>query len=460
AEGDTKGRIVLATVKGDVHDIGKNLVDIILTNNGYTVINLGIKQPISDIIKACEEHNADAIGMSGLLVKSVNVMEDNLKEMAGRGIDVPILLGGAALSRHYCESYLRNLYAEAGGKVYHGKDAFEGLRLMDHIMAGKTDTLDQEIEDRLTKRADAEEKIEAAKAKDRQKQEAGAAAAGGGTAVVEVVRSDVATDVKVPTVPFVGSKVVDDIPLDELVGYVNRIALYRGQWQFKKGRLSDAEYDKLITGTVDPLFDAMVEDAKKNRTLHPALVYGYYPCNSDGEDLILYDPEDDSREIERFSFPRQDGKKHLCISDFFKRVDSGEKDVIGLTCVTVGQKVSEVTRKLFAEDKYQDYLYLHGFGVECAEALAEYWHKRVREEMGIDDQDAEDPRKLFTQHYRGSRYSFGYPACPDLSDEEKLFRLLEPERIGCTLTESYEIEPEQSTSCIVVHHPEAKYFNV
>ncbi len=455
-EGSTKGKIVLATVKGDVHDIGKNLVDIILTNNGYTVFNIGIKQPISDILKAHEAHDADAIGMSGLLVKSVNVMEENLKEMVEQGVDVPILLGGAALSRNYCDGYLRKIYAEGGGKVYHGKDAFEGLRLMDHIMGGKTDALDAEIEERLNKRADAEEKIAAAQARKQEQAEA----AGEPVAVAVAARSDVATDVAVPTAPFLGSKVIEHVPLEECAPYINRVALYRGQWQFKKGRLSDEEYDTLIRETVDPLFDSMVEKCLNDNILRPAVAYGYYRCNSDGDDLVLFDPEDDAREIERFSFPRQEGKKRLCISDFFKPVDSGEKDVIAMTCVTMGQRVSDVARDLFERDKYQDYLYMHGFGVECAEALAEYWHKRVRDELGISDQDAPDVKKLFTQNYRGSRYSFGYPACPDLSDEDKLFRLLEPERIGCTLTESHEIEPEQSTSCIVVHHPEAKYFNV
>ena len=464
-EGDTKGKIVLATVKGDVHDIGKNLVDIILTNNGYTVINLGIKQPIGEILKAYHEHQADAVGMSGLLVKSVNVMEENLKQMVEQQIDVPLLLGGAALSRHYCDSYLRRIYAEAGGKCYHGKDAFEGLRLMDHIMEGRTEELEAEIEERLTKRADAEEKIE----KMREKEEARrasevsvAAEAGGGAAVAEVVRSDVATDVPVPTAPFLGSRAIESVGLDQIVPYINRVALYRGQWQFKKGRLTKDAYDKLIRETVDPLFDSMLQRCKDEAILHPAVAYGYYHCNSDGDDLVLYDPTpgNEDRQIERFTFPRQDGKKHLCISDFFKPIDSGEKDLIALSCVTMGSRVSEVTHELFQSDQYQDYLYLHGFGVECAEGLAEYWHKRIREEMGIADQDADDPRKLFTQTYRGSRYSFGYPACPDLADEQKLFKLIEPERIGCTLTESYEIEPEQSTSCIVVHHPEAKYFNV
>jgi len=462
-EGSTKGKIVLATVKGDVHDIGKNLVDIILTNNGYTVFNIGIKRPIGDILKAYEEHAADAIGMSGLLVKSVNVMEENLKEMVAQGVDVPVLLGGAALSQHYCNSYLRNIYAEGGGKVYHGKDAFEGLRLMDCIMEGRTDELDTEIEAKLAKRAEAQEKVAAARAKEADAEPAPAGDGGdaGGVAVaVKPTRSAVATDVPVPQPPFLGSRLVERVPIDEIVPYVNRIALYRGQWQFKKGRLSDAEYDRLITDTVDPLFDELVQRDKDEDLLHPSVVYGYFRCQSNGNDLVLFDPDDDDREIERFTFPRQDGKKHLCISDFFRPVGSGEKDVIAMTCVTVGPRVSVVARELFESDQYKDYLYLHGFGVECAEALAEYWHKKVREELGIAGDDADETKKLFTQGYRGSRYSFGYPACPDLSDEDKLFRLIDPGRIGVTLTETHEMEPEQTTSAIIVHHPEAKYFSV
>ncbi|QDU71919.1 methionine synthase [Mucisphaera calidilacus] len=449
-EGQTKGTMLLATVRGDVHDIGKNLVDIILSNNGYTVHNIGIKIPVNEIIAKYHETKPDAIGLSGLLVKSVNVMEENLKELNAQGIDVPMILGGAALSRHYCESHLRSVY---NGRVYHGTDAFEGLRLMDYLVNNRTDELDDEIETRLNKRADTDAKL-AAMAENKKK------TANGATAVAAPARSEVATDVAVPTAPFFGSRIVEDIPLDQVLPYVNKVALYRGQWQFKKGKKSDAEYQDQVDHEVEPIFQELRRRAHDEGFLTPRIVYGYYPCQSDADDLIIFDPDDHDREIERFSFPRQEARKRLCIADFFRSVDTGEKDVIGLSCVTVGHEVSRIAKTLFDNDDYQQYLYIHGFGVETAEALAELWHKRMRAELGIGNDDSPAIRELFTQKYRGSRYSFGYPACPDMSDQEKLFRLLEPQRIGCNLTENWQIDPEQSTSAIIVHHPEAKYFNV
>lgn len=475
-EGQSKGKIVLATVKGDVHDIGKNLVDIILTNNGYTVYNIGIKQPIAEIIKAWKEHQADAIGMSGLLVKSVNVMEENLKEMNGGGFATlpPIVLGGAALSRHYCESTLRDTYE---GDVFYGKDAFDGLRVMDHIVSGATATLNQEIEDRQGKRSKAEELIVKAKQERAGRSAAeGASGAGGagGVAVKDAVRvrSDVKTDVPVPAAPFWGSRVVTGIDLDHVYPFINPVALFRGQWQVKKGALSDEAYDTLIEDEITPVFERLKKECKEKQILQPSVVYGYFPCNSDGDDLVVYDPSEMElgtrhsalgtrrKELERFTFPRQADKRRLCISDFFRSVDSGEVDVLAMHCVTMGPRASEVARELFAKNDYTQYLYLHGLGVETAEALAEYWHKRIRQELGIAGEDSPRMRELFTQHYRGSRYSFGYPACPEMSDQDKLWRLLKPERIGCVLTENWQIDPEQSTSAIVVHHPEAKYFNV
>jgi len=449
-DGQSKGKIILATVKGDVHDIGKNLVDIILSNNGYDVVNLGIKQPIADIIAAYQKHDAHAIGLSGLLVKSVNVMEDNLRELNDQKIAVPMLLGGAALSKHYCDSHLRNVYQ---GKTYHGKDAFEGLRIMDHLMGGKTDVLDQEIETRLAKRAKAEKLHAESKARSKA-----AVAASAGTATA--TRSDVATDVDIPEPPFWGHRLVEQVNPNDVYPFINRTALYRGQWQFKKGAMDDKEYAHFIEDEVEPIFDRLAAQCRDEKIVEPQLVYGYYPCQSSGEDLIVFDPEDHDREIERFTFPRQEGKKRLCISDYFRSVDSGVKDVLGLSCVTVGPRSTEVSRKLFESDNYSEYLYLHGFSVESAEALAELWHKRMRQEMGIAGDDSSEIRKLFTQHYRGSRYSFGYPACPNMQDQEILFRLLQPDRIGCVLTDNWQIDPEQSTSAIIVHHPEAKYFNV
>ncbi len=453
-EGQTKGSIVLATVKGDVHDIGKNLVDIILSNNGYTVYNLGIKQPIGAILDAWRQHQADAIGLSGLLVKSVNVMEENLKELNTQGVTAPTLLGGAALSRHYCESHLRSIYS---GGVYHGTDAFEGLRIMDHLVQDDLESLEQEIETRLTKRAQTDEKLAAMKQQKTAEAEARSAGTGG-TAVV--TRSDVATDIDPPTPPFWGNRVVASIPLDEVYPYINKVALYRGQWQFKKGAKTDAQYQAQIEDEVDPIFDRLSQQCRDEAILQPKVVYGYFPCASLGDDLIVYAPTNASRETLRFSFPRQPGRRRLCISDFFQAAGSDQKDVLGLMCVTVGPEATHRAKTLFDANNYSEYLYLHGFSVECAEALAELWHKRMRQELGLAGDDSPKVRDLFTQKYRGSRYSFGYPACPEMSDQEKLFTLLKPDRIGCVLTENWQIDPEQSTSAIIVHHPEAKYFNV
>lgn len=455
-QGQAKGIIVLATVKGDVHDIGKNLVDIILTNNGYHVVNIGIKQPISDIIKAWQEHKADAIGMSGLLVKSVNVMEENLKELNSQQLSPHIILGGAALTRHYCESHLRATYT---GKVFYGKDAFDGLRTMDLIVSGRTPDLDREIDERQSKRSKAEEMI----TQTRIAKLAAANKDGPATATGERVRSDVSTTLAVPAAPFFGSRVVTGVELDDIYPFINPIALFRGQWQVKKGALSEAEYEAMLEDKVQPVFERLKAECKAKGVLRPAVVYGYFPCNSDGDDLVVWDPLTtgaNRKELERFTFPRQSDKRRLCISDYFRPIESGETDVLGLHCVTMGSKASEAAKALFEKNEYKEYLYLHGLGVETAEALAEFWHKRMRQELGIANEDSPKVRELFTQHYRGSRYSFGYPACPNMSDQEKLFRLLQPERIGCVLTENWQIDPEQSTSAIIVHHPEAKYFNV
>jgi 5-methyltetrahydrofolate--homocysteine methyltransferase len=452
AAGQAKGTIVLATVKGDVHDIGKNLVDIILSNNGYRVVNLGIKQPIDEILRAWREHAADAIGLSGLLVKSVNVMEDNLKSLNEQGLTPPVLLGGAALTRHYCEGHLRGTYR---GGVFYGKDAFEGLRTMDMIRAGRSAELNAEIDQRQGKRSMAEELINRTRV-----EKLAAANAGRGVPAGPPGRSDVRRDVPVPTPPFWGSRVATGIDLDDVYPFINTVALFRGQWQVKKGALSDDEYEAMIEDQVRPVFERLKESCKDRAILKPAVVYGYFPCNSEGEDLIIWRPESPREEWLRFQFPRQPDKRRLCISDYFRPVESGERDVIGMHCVTVGARASEAAQELFKANNYTEYLYLHGLGVETAEALAEYWHKRMRQELGISGEDSPRIRDLFTQHYRGSRYSFGYPACPDMADQSKLFALLDPSRIGCALTENYQIDPEQSTSAVIVHHPEAKYFNV
>jgi 5-methyltetrahydrofolate--homocysteine methyltransferase len=459
-EGEGKGSIVLATVKGDVHDIGKNLVDIILSNNGYTVHNIGIKQTLPQILEAWKQTKADAIGLSGLLVKSVTVMEENLKELNEQKIDVPVILGGAALTRHYCESHLRDLYA---GKVFYGKDAFEGLRTMDMLKAGKTGVLDEEIAERLGKRSDAQKVVAEARAKKAEQQDdfAASKSGGGGEAgTATAVRSTVATDIVVPEAPFWGSRVVEGLSLDEIYPFINTTALFRGQWQFKKGSMGPEQYEQFLEDKVHPVFERLKAELRDNTVLHPRVVYGYWPVQSDGDDLIVFDPKDNDKEIERFRFPRQKSSKKYCIADFFKSVESGRKDVLGLTCVTMGEDVSKLTKKLFDNNDFTEYLYTHGMGVECAEALAELWHKRVRAELGIGGEDSPKIPELFRQKYRGSRYSPGYPACPDMSDQEIIWRLLEPGRIGCELTENWQIDPEQSTSAFVVHHPEAKYFNV
>ena len=466
AEGATKGKIVLATVKGDVHDIGKNLVDIILSNNGYTVINLGIKQPLPQIMDAFREHKPDAVGLSGLLVKSVNVMEENIDELNG-GKDRPrLILGGAALTRHYCEGHLRGKYK---GECYYGKDAFDGLRIMDLITTGQTAALTTEIEERQGKRSKAEETILASRA---AKLAASNKPAEGGTATLERVRSNIAPAASIPAAPFWGSRVVDTLDLDDIYPFINPVALFRGQWQFKKGSLTDAQYDAMLEDKVIPLFERLKQQCKDDRILQPKVVYGYFPCNSDGNDLIIWNPPSNPSgqsgklspssltENLRFTFPRQSDKQRLCISDFFRPVESGQVDVIGMHCVTMGSRASEAAKALYQANKYQEYLYLHGLGVECAEALAEFWHKRMRQELGIATADSPRIKELFTQHYQGSRYSFGYPACPDMSDQDKLFALIDPGRIGCVLTENWQIDPEQSTSAIIVHHPDAKYFNV
>lgn len=437
-----KGRIVLATVAGDVHDIGKNLVDIILSNNGYTVFNIGIRQKIEAIIEAANENNADAIGLSGLLVKSVGVMEQNLHELNMKSIQTPVMLGGAALTRHWAESHLRSIYK---GSLYYGRDAFEALAVCDKLVTGELAEIDSQIEARLTKRAEVEAKVQAGR-KDRVDK----------SGESEGISVDVVT---VPEAPFFGSKVETEIDLDLIYPYINETALFRGQWGFRKGALSQEAFDTLLEDTVKPIFERLKLWCKEENVLQPKVVYGWWPCNSDGDDIVMYDPEVLGKEVARYTFPRQSKRAKRCLSDFFKPLESGEKDVIGMSCVTVGAEVSKRTRDLFEKDEYTEYLYLHGIGVECAEALAEYWHKKMRGELGIDGDDKPTAKELFAQGYRGSRYSFGYPACPEMEKQETLFKLLEPDRIGCTLTESWEIVPEQSTSAIIVHHPQAKYFS-
>jgi 5-methyltetrahydrofolate--homocysteine methyltransferase len=455
----TKGTMVLATVKGDVHDIGKNLVDIILTNNGYKVVNLGIKQPIEEILRAHQEHQADAIGMSGLLVKSTLIMRDNLEIMKERGLTVPVVLGGAALNRKYVESDLKPLY---DGTLVYARDAFDGLHAMDQLtgitseapLAAKAAVAtDEAVRDSVEDLVGEDAKLGI---KSTPLLRATAKVAGDTT---HTNRSNVRTDVEIPQAPFFGSRVVENIDLDKVFEFVNENALFKGQWQFKQGKKSAEEYKQLVDEIVRPKYEELKARSKKEGLLAPKVVYGYYPCQSSGNDLLIYS-EDLKTVRQVFTFPRQPDGKHFCLADYFASVASGRFDVIAFDLVTMGSRASEYSSKLFAADNYTDYLFFHGLSVESAEALAEYWHKVIRTELGIAGNDAKDIRKLFQQGYQGSRFSFGYPACPNLEDQVKLFDLLEPERIGVELSEEFQLHPEQSTSAIIVHHPEAKYFSI
>lgn len=441
-----KGSMVLATVKGDVHDIGKNLVDIILTNNGYKVYNLGIKQPVENIIHAWEEHKADAIGMSGLLVKSTAIMKENLEVLNERSLTPPVVLGGAALTRRFVEQDLRSLYK---GTVVYAGDAFDGLRFMEQLKTKGIESF-QSAPAPVVDIEDGEELLTGSEAK---------IAAAMKEYAATVPRSKVSKDVPIPAPPFWGTRVVESIPLEEVFPYINEAALIKGQWQVRKGKRSEEEYQKFVTENVYPDLQRIKEQAKREHLLQPKVVYGYFPCYSEGNDLVILN-DDVSTERMRFSFPRQNDDRYLCLSDYFASRESGKIDVVPFHMVTMGKKASEHSAQLYAENNYKEYLYFHGLSVETAEALAELWHKKIREELSIAGKDAKEIKRLFSQGYQGSRYSFGYPACPNLEDHTKLFQLLQPERIGVYLTEEFMLEPEQSTDAIIVHHPEAKYFNI
>ena len=463
--GESKGKIVLATVKGDVHDIGKNLVDIILTNNGYTVYNLGIKCPIEKMIEEFEKQNADAIGMSGLLVKSTLIMKENLEVLNERNLKIPVVLGGAALTRRYVEQDLKKIYE---GYVEYAEDAFDGLRFMEKIKSKNLDDLIKEAKKSNVK-VDDDEILDTLVGSDAKLAFYNEEKA--------FQKSNVSVLDEIPQPPFWGVKIVKGISLDEVFKYVNEVALFRGQWQFRKRKLSDEEYNKLVEEKVLPIYNELKTKVKEKNLLIPKVVYGYFPAQSERNDLIIYKPKNLSEEklydvwnIEinncefeeylRFTFPRQIDKRNLCISDFVLPIESGRYDVVAFHVVTVGEQATEHSKFLYSSDNYSEYLFFHGLSVETAEALAEYWHKKIREELKIDYADAKDIKKLFQQGYRGSRYSFGYPACPNLEDQVKLFTLLRPERIGVTLTEGFQMVPEQSTSAIIIHHPQAKYFTI
>jgi 5-methyltetrahydrofolate--homocysteine methyltransferase len=445
-----KGTMVLATVKGDVHDIGKNLVDIILTNNGYKVLNLGIKQSIEAILQAYNENGADAIGMSGLLVKSTLIMRENLELMNERGIKVPVVLGGAALTRKYVEDDLKSLYK---GQLYYARDAFAGLHTMDQLV-GETGSEDKPGDAPALEVAEDAEDLIGEEAKLGIRKTTRPRKLTGDT--THTARSNVSRDVPVPTPPFYGSRVVERVSLADVFSFINETALFKGQWQFKQGRMPLEEYQALVREKVRPIYQELKKRSAQEKLIEPKVVYGYYQCQSEGNDLIVYN---EGNEV-RFTFPRQPAGKHLCLADFFASKESGKMDVVAFHLVTVGRRASEYSRELFKSDNYSDYLYFHGLSVESAEALAELWHKRIREELGIAGADSPELTRLFKQEYQGSRYSFGYPACPRLEDQEKLFTLLDPSRIDVELSEEFQLEPEQSTSAIIVHHPEAKYFSI
>ncbi|HXP20444.1 MAG TPA: methionine synthase [Streptosporangiaceae bacterium] len=450
-----KGKIVLATVKGDVHDIGKNLVDIIVSNNGYDVVNLGIKQPISAIVQAATEHEADVIGMSGLLVKSTVVMRDNLAELNSRGLAGrwPVLLGGAALTRSYVEQDLASLF---DGEVRYARDAFEGLRLMDALMAVKRGVPG------ATLPALRERRLSASGRPGTGHGGAGPDLAGRdqatGPAVGGSVRSDVSPQAPVPQPPFWGTRVVKGIQLSDYVGFLDERALFLGQWGLKPTRGgSGPSREELAETEGRPRLRMWLERAQTEGLLQAAVVHGYFPCVSEGDDLIVLDA--DGGERERFSFPRQRRDRRLCLADFFRPRSSGVTDVVAFQLVTIGPKISEATAELFAKHAYRDYLELHGLSVQLAEALAEYWHARIREALRISDADPEHLDGILRVGYQGCRYSFGYPACPDLEDRAKVMRLLDAERIGVTLSEEFQLAPEQSTDALIAHHPEARYFS-
>jgi 5-methyltetrahydrofolate--homocysteine methyltransferase len=460
SEDSGKGRIVLATVKGDVHDIGKNLVDIILSNNGYEVVNLGIKQPITSILDAASEHRADVIGMSGLLVKSTVIMKENLEEMNSRGVAArwPVLLGGAALTRAYVENDLTELYL---GEVRYARDAFEGLRLMDAVMAAKRG------EAPLVDDAD---KAKIAERKARRERSLRIAAQRAAPSVDEPVpaRSDVPTDVPVPTPPFWGNRVVKGVAVADYAAMLDERATFMGQWGLRGARGGNGpSYDELVETEGRPRLRYWLDRLATDGVLaNAAVAYGYYPCVAEGDDLVILSSDSSgSAEVTRFTFPRQRRDRRLCLADFFRPRATGEVDVVAFHLCTMGQPIADYAQELFEADAYRDYLEVHGLGVQLTEALAEYWHRRVREELrlpggaAVSDEDPADVTDYFTLGYRGARFSLGYGACPNLEDRAKIVQLLEPDRIGVKLSEEFQLHPEQSTDAIIVHHPDAKYFN-
>ena len=430
-----RGKILLATVKGDVHDIGKNLVDIILSNNGYETVNIGIKQTVNQIIDAANENNVDVIGMSGLLVKSTVIMKENLQELDSRGLGKkwPVVLGGAALTRSFVE---QDLSEQFSGTVRYAKDAFEGLKLMDTLMGIKRGVPGAELPPLKQRRTPRNSNL--------------------ASSVIDTNRSDVASNNPIPVAPFFGSRVVKGVALADYVGMLDERALFLGQWGLK-----GKDFETMANEQGRPQLRSLLNDVQSKGWLNAAVVYGYFPCVSEGNDLIILHHEGPLKGDERlrFSFPRQSRDRRLCLADFFKSKASGEIDVVSFQVITMGQSISDAITELFQANLYREYLELHGLSVQLTESLTEHWHARTREELKIDGSDSKDLKDIFDQGYQGSRYSFGYPACPDLEQQVQICELLDPKRIGVELSEEFQLHPEQSTSSIVLHHREAKYFN-
>ncbi len=452
-EGQEKGTIVLATVKGDVHDIGKNLVDIILTNNGYRCVNLGIKQPLGNILEAARDHRADAIGMSGLLVKSTVVMRENLEEMGRDGLDLPVILGGAALTRAYVEDDCVKAYDS--GRVAYARDAFDGLKLMDTITKGGFDSYLADIGAKQQRKKRPGRKHRTLEHNDGSMPLSRPV----DLAETKLRRDQLANGVEVPTPPFWGAEVIESVPVRALLPYLNENMLYQFHWGYKKEGRSLGDFLAWARKELRPVLQDLVAEAEAEKVFLPQAAYGYWKAAGEGNDVVLFD-DAGTTELCRFTLPRQAKGGGLCIADFFRDIGSDERDVIGVQVVTMGQRAADVAREWFKADRYQDYVRLHGLGVELTEALAEYVHAKIRAELGFGHEDAREMAALLKQGYRGSRYSFGYPACPTLKDQEPLLELLGASRVGVELSDEWQLHPEQSTSAIVLHHPQARYFNV
>lgn len=430
-----KGTMVLATVKGDVHDIGKNLVDIILTNNGYKVVNIGIKQPVNAIIDSALEHKADVIGMSGLLVKSTVIMKENLIELNERNLaqEFPVILGGAALTRAFVEEDLHKIYF---GEVRYAKDAFEGLRLMDAIMAVKRGVPGAKLPELRQRRIAHTTEIE--------------------SEILDERRSDMSLENLVPQVPFFGSRIVKGFPINDFVAFLDERSLFLGQWGLKPSRSEDgASYDELVETEGKPRLRYWLDRITSEKILEPAVVYGYFPAFSRGNAIVVTDPKTSKQHT--FTFPRQSRDRRLCLADYVK--PDGGNDFVAFHVVTMGSRVSEVANELFKANDYRNYMELHGLSVALTEALAEYWHSRIRAELNIGESDSKTIQGILRQDYQGERFSFGYPACPELEHQLSLAEILEANRIGVEVSEELQLHPEQSTSAIIFHHPEAAYFN-